>query len=142
MGGACTSVQLRNMTLCSQLNEVHRSLMNLLPRMPAQAAANLRCAASVNLTHAWYSVVFFQGKLATEHILSVTWCAQEGGCCSWHCERCTFLSAISPTPSLRVACRACPGSDRHACEVCRVYGRCMHCSIARSPYWALNLRDS
>lgn len=44
MGGACTSAQLRNITLCSQLNEVHRSLMNLLPRLPAQANANLRCA--------------------------------------------------------------------------------------------------
>ncbi len=42
VGGACTSAQLRNITLCSQLNEVHRSLMNLLPRLPAQAAANLR----------------------------------------------------------------------------------------------------
>ncbi|CAK0784167.1 hypothetical protein CVIRNUC_007370 [Coccomyxa viridis] len=42
MGGACTSAQLRNITLCSQLNEVHRSLMNLLPRLPAQATANLR----------------------------------------------------------------------------------------------------
>ena len=47
MGGACTSAQLRNITLCSQLNEVHRSLMNLLPRLPVQATANLRCAASV-----------------------------------------------------------------------------------------------
>ena len=45
MGGACTSAQLRNITLCSHLNEVHRSLMNLLPRLPAQATANLRCAA-------------------------------------------------------------------------------------------------
>lgn len=44
VGGACTSAQLRNITLCSQLNEVHRSLMNLLLRLPAQAAANLRSA--------------------------------------------------------------------------------------------------
>lgn len=44
MGGARTSAQLRNIMLCSQLNEVHRSLMNLLPRLPTQAAANLRCA--------------------------------------------------------------------------------------------------
>ena len=43
MGGACTSAQLRNITLCSQLNEVHRSLANLLPRLPTQAAATLRC---------------------------------------------------------------------------------------------------
>ena len=42
MGGACTSAQLRNITLCSQLNEVHRSLVALLPRLPPQAAANLR----------------------------------------------------------------------------------------------------
>ena len=47
MGGACTSAQLRNITLCSQLNEVHRSLMNLLPRLPAQATANLRYTAPV-----------------------------------------------------------------------------------------------
>ena len=44
VGGTCTSAQLRNITLCSQLNEVHRSLMNLLPRLPGQAAANLRSA--------------------------------------------------------------------------------------------------
>ncbi len=49
VGGACTSAQLRNITLCSQLNEVHRSLMNLLPRLPAQAAANLRSAPSLPL---------------------------------------------------------------------------------------------
>jgi hypothetical protein len=42
MGGACTSAQLRNITLCSQLNEVHRSLVALLPRLPPQSAANLR----------------------------------------------------------------------------------------------------
>ena len=48
MGGACTSAQLRNITLCSQLNEVHRSLMNLLPRLPAQATANLRCVTPPN----------------------------------------------------------------------------------------------
>ena len=46
VSGACTSAQLRNITLCSQLNEVHRSLMNLLPRLPAQAAANLRSPRS------------------------------------------------------------------------------------------------
>lgn len=58
MGGACTSAQLRNITLCSQLNEVHRSLMNLLPRLPAQATANLRCAALVNsITPALYSEI-------------------------------------------------------------------------------------
>lgn len=42
MGGACTSAQLRNITLCSQLNEVHRSLINLLPRLPAHAAAAVK----------------------------------------------------------------------------------------------------
>lgn len=46
MGGACTSAQLRNITLCSQLNEVHRSLVSLLPRLPSHAAAAVRCTRS------------------------------------------------------------------------------------------------
>ena len=44
MGGACSSAQLRNATLTSQLYEVHRSLLGLLPRLPPSAAAALRCA--------------------------------------------------------------------------------------------------
>ncbi len=44
MGGACSSAQLRNITLCSQLHEVHRSLLGLLPRLPAPAASTLKCA--------------------------------------------------------------------------------------------------
>ncbi|CAL8469379.1 g8920 [Coccomyxa elongata] len=42
VGGACTSAQLRNITLCCQLNEVHRSLVSLLPRLPAHAAAAIK----------------------------------------------------------------------------------------------------
>lgn len=44
MGGACTSAQLRNITLCCQLNEVHRSLANLLARLPSHAAAVFKYA--------------------------------------------------------------------------------------------------
>jgi len=41
-GGACTSAQLRNITLCNQLQEVSRSIASFLPRLPPQAAALLR----------------------------------------------------------------------------------------------------
>ncbi len=50
VGGACTSAQLRNITLCCQLNEVHRSLVSLLPRLPAHAAAALKCAPLLTLS--------------------------------------------------------------------------------------------
>ena len=49
MGGACSSAQLRNITLCSQLYEVHRSLLGLLPRLPASAASTLKCALPARL---------------------------------------------------------------------------------------------
>ena len=41
VAGPCSSGQQRNMRLCSQLQEVHRSLLNLLPRMHPPAAAAL-----------------------------------------------------------------------------------------------------
>lgn len=36
--GAATAAQIRNIALCSQLAEVHRSLVTLLPRTPPAAA--------------------------------------------------------------------------------------------------------
>ena len=44
VGGPSSSGQQRNMTLCSQLQEVHRSLLTLLPRMQPPAAAALMYA--------------------------------------------------------------------------------------------------
>lgn len=41
ISGACSPGQQRNMKLCSQLQEVHRSLLTLLPRMQPPAAAAL-----------------------------------------------------------------------------------------------------
>ena len=41
VAGACSPGQQRNMKLCSQLQEVHRSLLTLLPRMQPPAAAAL-----------------------------------------------------------------------------------------------------
>lgn len=35
---SCPTPQVRNIALCSQLQEVHRSLVSLLPRLPAPAA--------------------------------------------------------------------------------------------------------
>jgi hypothetical protein len=40
-GGGANAAQVRNIALCSQLQEVHRSLVTLLPRLPAPAAAAL-----------------------------------------------------------------------------------------------------
>lgn len=40
-GGAANGGQVRNIALCSQLQEVHRSLVTLLPRLPGPAAAAL-----------------------------------------------------------------------------------------------------
>jgi hypothetical protein len=40
-GGGANAAQMRNIALCSQLQEVHRSLVTLLPRLPAPAAAAL-----------------------------------------------------------------------------------------------------
>ncbi|KAF8065824.1 COG5 [Scenedesmus sp. PABB004] len=39
--GGANPAQLRNIALCSQLQEVHRSMLTLLPRLPAPAAAAL-----------------------------------------------------------------------------------------------------
>lgn len=41
-GGGANASQLRNIALCSQLQEVHRSMITLLPRLPAAAAAALQ----------------------------------------------------------------------------------------------------
>ena len=41
MTGACSPGQLRNIGLCSQLQEVHRSLLTQLPRMQPAAVAAL-----------------------------------------------------------------------------------------------------
>ena len=41
-GGGANAGQLRNIALCSQLQEVHRSMLALLPRLPAPAAAALQ----------------------------------------------------------------------------------------------------
>ena len=46
IGGACTSAQLRVFTLCNQLQEVSRSFASFIARLPAPAAAVLRCAPS------------------------------------------------------------------------------------------------
>jgi hypothetical protein len=43
-GTAATSAQARNIALCSQLQEVHRSLGSLLPRLPGTAAPALAAA--------------------------------------------------------------------------------------------------
>lgn len=43
VAGACTGAQARNIALCSQLTEVHRSLAALLARLPPPAAASLTC---------------------------------------------------------------------------------------------------
>lgn len=45
MTGACSSAQLRNLTLANQLQEVARSVASLLPRLPPPAAAALRSRA-------------------------------------------------------------------------------------------------
>ena len=44
VGCPSSSGQQRNMRLCSQLQEVHRSLLTLLPRMQPPAAAALMYA--------------------------------------------------------------------------------------------------
>ena len=41
VAGPCGPGQLRNMGLCSQLQEVHRSLLTQLPRLQAPAVAAL-----------------------------------------------------------------------------------------------------
>lgn len=41
-GGGANPAQLRNIALCSQLQEVHRSMHSLLPRLPTPAAAALQ----------------------------------------------------------------------------------------------------
>lgn len=49
VGGPCSPGQLRNMKLCSQVQEVHRSLLTLLPRMHPPAAAALMSVPSTPL---------------------------------------------------------------------------------------------
>lgn len=41
VGGACTSAQLRNISLCNCLHEVHRSVAGMLGRLPPGAAEAL-----------------------------------------------------------------------------------------------------
>lgn len=41
VGGACNSAQLRNITLCNCLQEVHRSVSGMLGRLPHEAAEAL-----------------------------------------------------------------------------------------------------
>ena len=48
VGEACTAPQARNLALCGQLQEVHRSLTTLLPRLPPSAAAALGYAVLPN----------------------------------------------------------------------------------------------
>ena len=43
--GACSSGQARNIALAGQLQEVQRSLLALLPRLPPPASDALACAA-------------------------------------------------------------------------------------------------
>ncbi|KAK9840386.1 hypothetical protein WJX74_009033 [Apatococcus lobatus] len=43
-GGSCTGAQQRNLALCSQLQEVFRSLLALLPRLPDAASGALQAA--------------------------------------------------------------------------------------------------
>jgi hypothetical protein len=55
VAGACTGGQARNIALCGQLAEVHRSLATLLPRLPPPAAAALACALPASPSkHAQY----------------------------------------------------------------------------------------
>ena len=44
--GACSSGQARNITLAGQLQEVQRSLLALLPRLPPPASDALACVIS------------------------------------------------------------------------------------------------
>jgi hypothetical protein len=44
VGSAATGAQARNIALCSQLQEVHRSLGAILPRLPSTAAPALAAA--------------------------------------------------------------------------------------------------
>jgi hypothetical protein len=46
VGSAANAAQLRNIALCSQLQEVHRSLVGLLPRLAVSAAGALSEALS------------------------------------------------------------------------------------------------
>ncbi|EIE21637.1 hypothetical protein COCSUDRAFT_30131 [Coccomyxa subellipsoidea C-169] len=121
MGGACTSAQLRNITLCSQLNEVHRSLANLLPRLPTQAAATLRAPLEAIQGVAVEAVVpLFRAAVdaAEQHILRMH--AQDFGAASApavagaspymadltrHIALCRveYLSKFSPPPSSATA---------------------------------------
>ena len=45
VGGACTAGQARNIALASQLQEVHRAVAALGPRLPPPAARALACVA-------------------------------------------------------------------------------------------------
>ncbi|MEW5299136.1 MAG: hypothetical protein WDW36_002180 [Sanguina aurantia] len=49
IGSTVNAAQARNIALCSQLQEVHRSLCSLLPRLPATAAPAL--ATSLDMLH-------------------------------------------------------------------------------------------
>lgn len=49
--GACTGPQARNLSLFGQLQEVHRSISTLLPRLPPSAAASLGYYASPPLMY-------------------------------------------------------------------------------------------
>ena len=50
--GACSSGQARNIALAGQLQEVQRSLVALLPRLPPTASDALACACRGQLCHA------------------------------------------------------------------------------------------
>ena len=57
--GSCTGAQQRNLALCSQLQEVFRSVLALLPRLPDTASGALQYVCStlvsskLSFLHAW-----------------------------------------------------------------------------------------
>lgn len=92
LGGAASQAQLRNIALCSQLQEVHRSLLGLLPRLPATAAAPLQSSldlvqgGAVDVVAPIFKVVVeaIEERLLALHSLPI-WhseAAPEGGCLS------------------------------------------------------------
>lgn len=144
--GPCTSAQLRNIALSSALQEVHRSLATLLPRMPPAAAAVLTAPLDAIRTVAIEAVLpLFKAMVeaAEQHLLRMhgEGLGQEGPGelhtsgymrdLTHHLSHCRleYLSKFMPAPSPHVHSFAAALVQRMASRVLIFFVR--HASLLR-----------
>ncbi|DBA73074.1 TPA: hypothetical protein ACH3X2_010013 [Trebouxia sp. C0005] len=147
VGGPSSSGQQRNMRLCSQLQEVHRSLLTLLPRMQPHAAAALMAPLEAVQAVAIEAVMpIFKAMVeAAEEIIlrlhsegfadegqqGMTQASAYMQALTTHLTHCRaeYLSQFHPAPSPQVPSFVSALTERMACRVVVFFVR--HASLVR-----------